>query len=133
MNSYNHYAFGVIGEWMYENLAGIGMDPAAPGFRRLVIRPYLGSGLTHARGEYDSIRGKIVSAWTLADGQLALEVEVPVHATALVFVPGAQAEAVRESGRATSKVTGVRFVRQEQDAAVFEVASGSYRFTAPVR
>jgi alpha-L-rhamnosidase len=130
MNSYNHYAFGVIGEWMYENLAGIGMDPAAPGYRRLVIRPYLGRGLTHARGEYDSIRGKVVSSWALADGRLTLDVEVPVHATALVFVPGAKAERVKEGGHAASKARGVRFVRQEEKAAVFEVVSGRYHLTA---
>jgi len=133
MNSYNHYAFGVIGEWMYESLAGIGMDPAAPGFRRLVIRPYLGRGLTRARGEYDSIRGRIVSSWTRIDGRLTLDVEVPVHATALVFVPASAAAAVRESGHVASKAQGVRFVRQEPDATVFEVASGRYRFTVAER
>jgi alpha-L-rhamnosidase len=131
MNSYNHYAFGAIGEWMYSNLAGIGMDPAAPGWRRVVVKPYLGAGLSHVRGEYDSIRGRIVSDWTRANGRLTLEVEIPVHSTATVSVPTARPEAVVESGRAASSAPGVHLVRRERGVAVFEIGSGRYRFTAP--
>jgi alpha-L-rhamnosidase len=132
MNSYNHYAFGAVGEWMYAHLAGIGMDPSQPAFRRIVIRPYLGAGLTHARGEYESMRGRIVSDWTLADGNLMLEVEVPAHSTALVFVPAASADSVTESARPAARAPGVRFLRQEGEAQLFEVASGRYRFAARV-
>ncbi len=70
MNSFNHYAFGAVGEFLYTAVAGI--DFEGPGFERILVRPIPGGGLTHARASYDSIRGKIASAWKLEGG--------PVHA-----------------------------------------------------
>jgi alpha-L-rhamnosidase len=135
MNSYNHYAFGAVGEWMYANVAGLDFDPAAPAWRRLVIRPLVGPavarGLTGARGEHMTVRGKVASAWKVVGGTLSLEVEVPVHATARVHVPASAVEAVKESGRPAARAPGVQVVGLVDGAAVFEVGAGRYRFTAP--
>jgi alpha-L-rhamnosidase len=70
MNSFNHYALGSIGQWLYQAVAGI--DIGQPGFERIVIRPRVAEGLTHARAEYDSIRGKITSEWRIEDGLFRL-------------------------------------------------------------
>jgi len=131
MNSYNHYAYGAVGEWMYAHVAGIDMDADVPAWKRIVIRPTVGGGLTHAHGEHTTIRGKVASGWKLANGVLTLDVEIPVHATALVHVPAAAVEAVKEGGKPASSAAGVKFVGMRDGAAVFEVGAGRYKFTAP--
>ena len=88
MNSYNHYAFGSVVEWLYREMAGIDTDPLAPGFEKIVIRPRPDPRVRHARAEYDSVRGKIVSEWTLDPaGALSLNVTIPANTTATVILP----------------------------------------------
>lgn len=132
MNSYNHYAFGAVGEWMYAHVAGIDLDPSAIAWSRVTIKPVVGGGLTHARGEHTTLRGRIVSAWKVQGKTLTLDVEIPVHSTARVYVPAASGEAVKEGGRPASAADGVRFIEMKEGAAVFEVGSGKYRFSTAV-
>jgi alpha-L-rhamnosidase len=130
MNSFNHYSLGSCGEWLYRSVGGIGADPAEPGFKRIVIHPLPGGGLTEAKAEYRSIHGPIGSSWKSADGKFALDVRIPANTTATVFVPAKDAASVRESGKPITGAKGVAFLRMEDGAAVFAVGSGSYRFTA---
>ena len=131
MNSFNHYSLGSVGEWLYDTVAGIGLDPVQPGFRHAIIRPRPGGGLTSASGYVGSIRGRIESSWTLKNGKLTLRVTIPANTSATVYVPTAQADAVTESGSPAARAKGVQFLRAEKDSAVFEVGSGTYTFTAP--
>lgn len=95
MNSYNHYAFGSVVEWLYREVAGIDTDPSSPGFERIVIRPRPDARLRHARAEYDSVRGKIVSEWTFdAAGAFALNVTIPANTTATVILPNGTTKVV---------------------------------------
>lgn len=126
MNSFNHYAFGSVGQFLYETVAGIGFEE--PGFRRVLIRPVPGGGLTWARASYDSIRGKISSSWKVEDGRFRLEVTVPPNTAASIHVPAVSAGEVTEGGRPVAEAPGVRFLRPEAAAAVFEVGSGTYVF-----
>jgi alpha-L-rhamnosidase len=137
MNSRNHFAFGSVGEWLQRYLAGIDTDPAAPGYRRLIIRPRPGGGLRFADTQYESIRGTITSSWTLGEADVALRVTVPANTTATVYVPknGLRGIAVSESGRSlwrdgafVAGVPGVNAGRDDGDAIVFEVGSGPYNF-----
>ncbi len=125
MNSFNHYALGSIGQWLYQAVAGI--DLGQPGFERIVIRPRPAEGLTHARAEYDSIRGIIASEWRIEDGLLRLSVTIPANTTATVFIPNGNP--VKEGELSAEEAEGVTFLRQEADATVYEVVSGSYIFT----
>ncbi len=124
MNSFNHYSLGAIGEWMVATVAGIDLDPAAPAYKRIVIRPRPGGGLTWAKGTYDSLHGRIESGWRVSNGVLTMDMVIPANTTALVYVPGGKAEDAREAG--------VRYLRQEDGAAVFEVGGGRYRFSSRV-
>ena len=127
-SSQNHCMLGHAEEWLYRGLGGIA--PAAPGFRRIRIRPAVVAGLEWARASYDSVRGKIECAWKREGGAVKIEVTVPVGATAEVHVPAKSAEAVRESGQALGKAEGVKFLRMEGGAAVCEVGAGRYAFEA---
>lgn len=88
MNSYNHYAYGAIGDWMYQNIAGI--QAAEPGYKKITIKPVLGGKLTWANAGYDCPYGHIESRWEITDGKLALTVIIPQNTTADIFVPDAQ-------------------------------------------
>ncbi|WP_307796991.1 family 78 glycoside hydrolase catalytic domain [Actinomadura barringtoniae] len=132
MNSFNHYALGSIGEWLYEGVAGLAQAPGSAGYRELVIRPRLGE-LTWARATYESVRGTVATAWTREDGGFALEVTVPPGATATVHIPAADPAAVREGGVPAAEAAGVRILGSEPGTLRCHVTSGDYRFTADYR
>jgi alpha-L-rhamnosidase len=123
MNSFNHYAYGSVGQWMYENITGIGIG--GPGFRSIVIRPRPGGGIREANGRYDSLYGPITTRWTRRDGgEFILDVSVPVNATAEVWVPAGSASEVTHPA-------GTTLLRLAEGCAVYGTGSGSHRFTAP--
>lgn len=130
--SLNHIMFGDISAWFYKALAGIVLDPEAPGFRHFTIKPHIVGGLTFARAAYHSVRGEIVSDWKLAGGQVTLQVRIPANTTATVFVPAKNAAGVTESGKPAAQAAGVKSVREIPGYAVYEVGSGSYTFAAPI-
>jgi alpha-L-rhamnosidase len=131
MNSFNHYAFGAVGNWMYGTIGGISLDPAAPGYRHALVAPHPGGGLTSARTSLDTPYGTLSSAWTLAAGLFTLDVTVPANTSAQVTLSNTTVDAVRESGRALAGDPGVRSVRARGKDVLVEVGSGRYRFTSP--
>ncbi|HUZ08298.1 MAG TPA: alpha-L-rhamnosidase C-terminal domain-containing protein, partial [Candidatus Paceibacterota bacterium] len=132
MNSFNHYSLGSCGEWMFDTVAGIGMDPAQPGFKHIIIRPQPGGGLTHAEASYDSVHGKILSQWVLKDGNFSLHVTIPPNTTATVELPTKDLSSVRESGKKPSRKMGIESVRTSDGNAGFLIGSGNYAFNCPV-
>jgi alpha-L-rhamnosidase len=87
MNSFNHYAYGAIGMWMYSVIAGISLDEAHPGYKHIFIAPHPGGGLSHAKAAIETVYGKVASEWQLAGGKLKLKVEIPPNTTATVKLP----------------------------------------------
>ena len=131
MNSFNHYSLGSVGEWLFDTVAGIGLDSKTPAYKKIILRPRPGGGLTYARADYQSIHGKIVSDWKIEKGQFLIKVVIPANTTAEVFIPGRSAEAVKEGGKLATQAEGVKFLRAEDGNVVFAVGSGSYQFTSP--
>jgi alpha-L-rhamnosidase len=129
MNSFNHWAFGAVGEWMVRHILGFQPDERFPGWERFSIRPRPGGGVAWARGHYDSPRGRIVSDWRLAGSEFLLAVTVPPNTSAEVFLPTENAARVRESGVTVDRAPGVKWLRSDGGEMVLEVASGSYRFS----
>lgn len=119
MNSFNHWAFGAVGEWMWRVIAGLNPDAAAPGYAHFVVRPQPGGGLTSATSEYNSIRGPIRIRWNIAAKVFTLQVSVPVNSSATVWVPGADAK---------SDVAGLAPQAGGTGATAFRVGSGNYEF-----
>jgi alpha-L-rhamnosidase len=128
MNSFNHYAYGAIGEWLYRTVAGIDVDAAEPGYKHVLIQPQPGGGLTHVRAMLDSPYGVVSSAWQLSDHDFHLQVTVPANTHATVRLPAAALDQVTESGRALTAGDGISGVRLEGDVAVIEIGSGEYAF-----
>ncbi|MBN1417782.1 MAG: family 78 glycoside hydrolase catalytic domain, partial [Planctomycetes bacterium] len=126
MNSFNHYAFGSVGEWMFGTVAGIDLED--PGYARIRIRPQPGGDIAEARGTYRSIRGQIETSWKLEGDTFHLAVSIPANGHATVFVPAKGAEDVTEGGVRAAAAPGVRFIGEEPGAAIFEIGSGRYVF-----
>jgi alpha-L-rhamnosidase len=126
MNSFNHYSLGSCGEWMFASLAGIDTDGA--GFKKLMIRPTPGEGITWVKASYDSISGKIATSWKAEGNKFSLDVTIPPNTIATVYVPAKGPDGVTEVGKPATQAKGVKFLRMESNAAVYEVGSGSYRF-----
>jgi hypothetical protein len=126
--SMNHCMLGHNQQWFLGSLAGIRPDPVLPGFAHFIIAPELVGEVAWARGEYDSIRGRIASSWKIKDGRFLLNLTVPPNTVATVFVPAGQAEEVKESGRSLAKAGGVKLLRSERGKAVLEVLAGRYEF-----
>ncbi|MDW4910584.1 alpha-L-rhamnosidase [Streptomyces sp. ADMS] len=119
MNSFNHYAYGSVGEWMYTNIAGIAAG--RPGYREIVVRPRPGGDVTTARSTFASVYGPVSTRWQQRAGGFALTCVVPPNTTAEVWIPAAAPEEVTHT-RAT-------LLRQEDGCVVYRVESGSHRFT----
>jgi alpha-L-rhamnosidase len=126
MNSFNHYAFGAVGEWIYTTVGGI--QSLSPGFKRIRVAPKPGGGLSWANTTYHSIRGAIVSEWKLKDKEFQLHVVIPPNTTAEVHLPHAQGTAILESRQPAEQAEGVQTMTMGADTAIIELGSGEYAF-----
>ena len=116
------------GSWFFEGLGGILPDPMNPGFRHFTLRPGIVKSVDWVNCSYKSPYGEIVSNWQHKGDTLTMKVTIPANTTATVFVPAMDAAGVTESGIPAIKAEGVKFLRMERDAAVYEVGSGCYSF-----
>jgi alpha-L-rhamnosidase len=95
MNSFNHYAYGAIGSWLYQTTAGIEIDPKKPGYKHILIAPLPGGGLTHAKATLDSAYGPIASSWVIDAAEVfTLDVSIPANTTATVTLPNGEVHEV---------------------------------------
>lgn len=131
MNSFNHYAFGAIGAWLYATVGGIDPDPDRPGYKHVLMHPHPGGGLTHAAAELQSMYGSIRSAWTLENGRFHWRIRIPANTTATIRLPASDVAEVTESGHPAEKADGVTFQRISTGCAVFCLGSGTYDFSTP--
>jgi alpha-L-rhamnosidase len=128
MNSFNHYAYGAIGEWLYRVVAGIEVDPAQPGYKHVLIQPQPGGGLTYARATLDTPYGLVASAWELTEADFHLSVTVPPNTHATVRLPAEALEAVTEGSQPLTTGNGILSAHVAGGVAIIEVGSGSYEF-----
>jgi alpha-L-rhamnosidase len=126
MNSFNHFALGAVGGYLFSGIGGI--SPEKPGYQKIRIQPVIRHGISFANTSYESIRGRIATAWKVHGNKLTLDVTIPANTTATVYVPVTDQSKVTESGKPANQAEGVKFLRREGDAAIFEVGSGSYSF-----
>ncbi|RYX86449.1 hypothetical protein EON83_01910 [bacterium] len=126
--SQNHFMLGQINEWFFHDLAGI--QPAAPGFSKITIKPAFVGDLTHVAATHVSGYGAIKSEWTRQNLRITLAVSIPANTTANIHIPASNAASVKEGGKPTGNSTGVTLVKIENGVAIFAVRSGTYKFTS---
>lgn len=129
MNSFAHYSFGAVGQWMFENIGGIKTD--GPAFKKIIIHPQPDDAMTLAKTSYHSIRGLIQSNWKIKNSRFILDVIIPPNTTAIVFIPNRDTEQILESGIIAQKANSVTLLRQKGKCTVYQVGSGHYTFETP--
>lgn len=139
MNSFNHYAYGAVGEWMFRYMVGIDADENNPGFQHFILRPKLDmreisidNKITRVNGSYSSMQGDIISGWELfPDGTLNYHAVVPAGTTATLYLPITNDKfKVTESGVNAKNANGVTFIGTADGVNIYELASGEYNFSA---
>ena len=131
MNSFNHYAYGAIGEWLYTYVAGIQIDENAPGYKHFILAPHPGGELTNANATFKSIHGEIKSAWKIEAGNMTYEVKVPANTTATVTLPSAKLDNVTVNA-ASLKDDAAKNAQQSGKTVNLKLGSGDYKFNYPV-
>jgi len=129
MNSFNHYAYGAVAEWLYRYVAGIDFDVDDPGFHRIVLHPQFGSQLRHVKATYDSPYGAITSQWDAAGNKLTWKAIVPPNATALMYFPSGVGTKLSEGGGVLQKSKGLTLLRNQGGTLVYRASAGSYLFS----
>ncbi|MCC8427109.1 glycoside hydrolase family 78 protein [Mucilaginibacter sp. UR6-11] len=124
MNSFNHYAYGAIGDWMYRTVAGIDTKGDQPGYKGIIIKPTIGGNLTTVAADYETPYGKASSHWKADNGQLTLDVVIPPNTTATIYVPTKGDNTVTEGGKPVTKAA-----TQIEGYTAVNVGSGNYHFS----
>jgi alpha-L-rhamnosidase len=128
MNSFNHYAYGAVGDWMFGKLGGIAM--VEPGYKTSRIKPLIGfGGLSSARCKQETAYGTLISQWQVSATGYALHVEVPANTTSIVHVPHGVGTTVYEGAVPAETAPGVQFLSIDGDARIYSIGSGSYDFS----
>ncbi|MBO3753934.1 MAG: family 78 glycoside hydrolase catalytic domain, partial [Candidatus Brockarchaeota archaeon] len=127
MNSFNHYAFGSVGEWLFSTVAGI--DVEGKGFKRIIIKPKPSRELGCVHASYESIRGTVSVDWWFSGDAFHLQLVIPANTSALVYVPTTEPGRVMESGKPAEKSECVKLIGTREGCVVYRVLSGSYSFT----
>ncbi len=129
MNSFNHYAYGAVGEWLYDTVAGI--DELAPAYKKILLRPLPHEKLTHAAATLDTPYGLVSSAWKRTRASFTWSVVVPPNTTALAVPPAPSLDVVRIGGRPWRELPGITASTHESRPAL-TLRPGRYRFTFPL-
>jgi alpha-L-rhamnosidase len=127
MNSFNHYSYGAIGDWMYRKMVGIDTYDDGVGYKHIKIQPHIGGGFSNASASLKTYYGTVSNTWKISNNETDMDVEIPANTKATVYVPATDANAVTESGKTLSadniKVTGTG-----DGYVIMELGSGKYHF-----
>jgi len=128
MNSYNHYAYGAIGDWMYRVMVGLDTYEDGTGYKHSKIEPHIGGGFTNAAARRQTYYGKLSNSWKVSGDQLTMEIEVPANTTATVFIPAKSVDAVAESGAPITQSKDIKLLETKEGSVKLSLGSGKYQF-----
>jgi alpha-L-rhamnosidase len=132
MNSFNHYAYGAVGSWLYTKVAGIQAGPETPGYKKIIIKPYTTEKLSYVKAEYHSVYGKIVSHWQLEGKILKLKVVIPPNTTAEIHIPAKGIEQILENNSPVSGDKDIKVKGITDSRVILQTGSGEYNFETSV-
>lgn len=128
MNSYNHYAYGAIGDWMYRIMAGLDTYEDGAGYRHSKIQPHIGGNFTNASASLQTYYGKLSSGWKLNAGNIEMDLEIPANTRSTVFIPAPNADAITENGTAITNNKGFTILNTKDGYVSLLLGSGQYHF-----
>lgn len=124
MNSFSHYAFGSVAEWMFQYAAGI--DTEGNGYDKIIIKPAITDQLEYIDAYTHTIVGKVSNSWKYDGKKLTMKVEIPINTIATVHVPSVEDDKIKINGKRLKKWSDVIEIRQNDRAVVLELGSGVY-------
>ena len=130
MNSFNHYAYGAIGDWMYRVMVGVDTYEDGPGYKHIKIQPHIGGGFTHAAAHLVTNYGTVLVFWEVEPGKVKLSIDIPSNTTATVYIPSLDAASITEDSILLSAVKDIQTIGTENGYVVVKVGSGKYFFEA---
>ena len=130
MNSFNHYAYGAIGDWMYRVVAGLDTDPDGPGYKKIRIQPYPGKELTRASASLETYYGKAFSGWSTEGNNFTMDVEIPANTTATVYIPATPNSSITENGNPLQESKDLKVIGRGTSYTVVQLGSGTYHFVS---
>jgi alpha-L-rhamnosidase len=128
MNSFNHYAYGAIGDWMYRTITGLDTYEDGVGYKHSRIKPIIGEGFTNASASLDTYYGKLSCTWKIEEDKLAMDIDVPANTTATVYIPASGPEKITEGGKVLTLVKEIEVLGTENGTVMLKVGSGKYKF-----
>ncbi|MBZ5858790.1 family 78 glycoside hydrolase catalytic domain [Flavihumibacter profundi] len=132
MNSFNHYAYGAIGDWMYRVMAGLDTEEDGPGYRKIRIRPHVGGKFSHVAASLKTYYGIASSSWTIEGDQLKMDIEIPANTSATIYIPVLPKAEITESGKPLLAKKEIQYIREEAGYAVVTAGSGLYHFSTAI-
>ncbi|HOX75601.1 MAG TPA: glycoside hydrolase family 78 protein [Bacteroidales bacterium] len=126
MNSFNHYAYGAIGDWMYRVSAGL--ETKSPGYRHLLIQPHPTEKLEFSKATYESPYGTVASGWERKDGKILVRIRIPVNSKATIVLPVDDPARITEAGKPVDGNINFGGIRKEEGKTYIETGSGEYTF-----
>jgi alpha-L-rhamnosidase len=133
MNSFNHYAYGAVGDWLYSYVAGIKRNGDIPGYKSIVIKPYLNSQLKFVKAGFNSVYGRISINWSLNNNMANYAIEIPCNTKAIVHIPASKKDTIKENGLSIDNHKDIKIIGDEKDSVVVEISSGNYNFIFPYK
>lgn len=128
MNSFNHYSYGAIGDWMYRSMAGIDTYEDGPGYKHIKIKPHIGGNFTNVSASLNTYYGELSNTWKVESNIITMDVVIPPNTTATVYVPAANINAVTENGAAIDKIKDIQIAGTEEGYVILNIGSGKYHF-----
>ena len=126
MNSFNHYAYGAIGDWMYRVSAGI--ETMGPGYKHILIQPHPSKKLSYSRASFESSYGTINSGWERKDGKIIIKVRIPANTTATIILPAVNQDKVTEGGKPLAQNANLKEIKPTNNNLSIQAGSGDYSF-----
>jgi alpha-L-rhamnosidase len=131
MNSFNHYAYGAIGEWMYNYIAGISIDPKNPGYKHILFNPHVGGGLTHAKAEIKTLYGLAKSDWKVENKTMSYNVIIPANTIGTVTLSTTNIKNINVKNNKGQSLDSSN-LKQNGNTVSMNLGSGNYTFTYPI-
>ncbi len=128
MNSFNHYSYGAIGDWMYRVAAGIDTYEDGPGYQHSKIAPNPGGGLTEAAADLQTGYGLLSSHWHQDKDSLLLDLVIPANTTSTVYIPAPEGGLITESGKPLGAVKEIEVGGVGKGYLMLKLGSGQYHF-----
>lgn len=145
MNSFNHYAYGAIGDWMYRELGGINSSEKVSevGYKKIIVKPHMENNfvseevrkandnktLSEVNAALDTYYGTVKSHWKKTDDKAWIEVSIPVNTTADIYIPITEKSKILEGKKPLESAKNVKIVEENEQNIIVSVGSGTYAFT----